>query len=289
MSNSSELDRVAEPATPQVAPTQATAVEQTRAVAEVQAAVQVAIQFPRDMGRVWAEMETACGRTALAEQAFYKVKNRGEGPTVHLARELARIFGNVDFGVHELRRDDTAGMSEIRAYAWDQEKNNRISRTFQVPHARMAQGERRPLTDLQDVYLNNQNIGARAVRECIMNALPRDFVERAKEICAATLRDGEGKPLEQRITEMIAAFKAWDVTQKQMETRIGRKRSAWTAGDVADMATVYQSIKRGETTVVEEFADRVSADEITGKQSGQQGDADVPEVALPENQKQEQQ
>ena len=62
------------------------------------------------------------------------------GPSVHLARELARIWGNMDYGVHELSRDDARGMSEIRAYAWDQQTNMRSSRTFQVPHARMAKG-----------------------------------------------------------------------------------------------------------------------------------------------------
>jgi hypothetical protein len=149
--------------------TQATAVEQSRAIAEVAAAVQVAQQCPRDMRRAWAEMEEACRRYDLADRAFYQVVNRGRGPSVHLARELARIWGNLDYGVHELSRDDLRGMSEIRAYAWDQQTNVRSSRTFQVPHLRMVKDkatgtqERKPLVDLQDVYLNNQNIGARAV------------------------------------------------------------------------------------------------------------------------------
>src|SRR6185369_10701708 len=118
--------------------TQATAVEQARAVAEVAAAVQVAQMNPRDMNRAWAEMRAACDRLGLAEQAFYKVPNRGTGPSVHLARELARIWGNLDYGVHELSRDDVRAMSEVRAFAWDQQTNVRSSRTFQVPHQRMV-------------------------------------------------------------------------------------------------------------------------------------------------------
>jgi hypothetical protein len=64
---------------------------------------------------------------ALANRAFYSVPNRGNGPSVHLARELARIWGNLDYGVKELRRDDAAGESEVLAFAWDQQTNVRSS------------------------------------------------------------------------------------------------------------------------------------------------------------------
>ncbi|QDY06132.1 hypothetical protein FJK98_02280 [Micromonospora sp. HM134] len=253
--------------------TQTTAVEQARAVAEVAAAVQVAQQNPRDMNRAWAEMRSACDRTGLAGRAFYSVRNRGTGPSVHLARELARIWGNMDYGVHELHRDDDRGMSEIRAYAWDQQTNVRSSRTFQVPHAKMAGGARKPLTDLQDVYLNNQNIGARAVRESILAALPADFVEEAKDRCRQTIERGDGKPLVDRITDMVAAFAGIGVRVPQIEDRLERKRGQWTAADVADLSVVFQSIRRGELAVDEEFPPRVTAEEIAAQASARPGPA----------------
>lgn len=261
-------NRAVERFTPAPAPAvvgQATAVEQARAVAEVAAAVQVAQQNPRDMNRAWAEMQAACGRLGLASRAFYAVKNRGSGPSVHLARELARIWGNMDYGVHELHRDDVRGLSEIRAYAWDQQTNVRSSRTFQVPHAKMAGGARKPLTDLQDVYLNNQNIGARAVRESILAALPADFVEEAKDRCRATIERGDGKPLVDRISDMVAAFAGIGVKVAQIEDRLGRKRGQWTAADIADLGVVFSSIKRGELSADEEFPPRVTADEIAAQ------------------------
>ena len=180
------------------AASQATLVEQQRAIAEVQAAVVVAQQCPRDLARAEAEMREACGRTALAERAFFRVTNRGQGPSVHLARELARVWGNVQYGVKETRRDDAAGVSEVLAFAWDVQTNTRSDRSFVVPHQRMKDGKRVPLIDLTDVYLNNQNIGARAVRECIFTVLPTYFVEMAESLCRDTLRDGDGKPLAER-------------------------------------------------------------------------------------------
>lgn len=248
--------------------TQATAVEQARAVAEVAAAVQVAQMNPRDVRRAFAEMEDACRRTGLAERAFYSVPNRGSDASIHLARALALIWGNHDSGVHELSRDDAAGRSEVRAYAWDQQTNVRSSRTFQVPHARMVkdkqtgQQTRQPLVDLTDVYLNNQNIGARALRECIFATLPRDYVDKAKEICRETLQKGDGTPLLDRIVQMVEVFGKAGVTQARLETRIGKPRGQWTAVDVADMQVVIRSIARGETTAEAEFPSKVTADEI---------------------------
>ncbi|GAA2237500.1 hypothetical protein GCM10010401_07090 [Rarobacter faecitabidus] len=235
---------------------QATAVEQARAVAEVQAAVTVAQQIPRDIGRAEAEMRDSCGRLAVANKAFYSMPRAGgrvEGFTVHLMRELARIWGNVDYGVREMRRDDLDGYSEIQAFAWDQQTNVRSTRSFIVPHARMVKKERAALTDLGDIYLNNQNVGARAVRECIATILPTWFTETAQDVARHTLRDGEGVPLKDRIAKMVGAFAGLNVTQAMIEARLERKRSAWTAGDVADLTVVYGSIDRREITVEDAF------------------------------------
>ena len=163
-----------------------------------------------------------------------------------------------------MRRDDVAGVSEIQAFAWDVQTNTRSTRTFQVPHQRMVKGERKPLVDLGDVYLNNQNIGARAVRECIFTVLPTWLTESAQELCAKTLRDGEGTPLPDRIEQMVAWFaQSFGVAQQQLEDKIGRKRGQWDAGDVAAMKILGQSIQRGEVRADEEFAPRVTADDFT--------------------------
>ena len=261
------------PTPPAAATNQVTQIEQARAIAEVQAAVVVAQQCPRDMTRAEIELRDSCGRMSLANRAFYRVPNRGSGPSVHLAREIARIWGNVQYGVHELRRDDKAGMSEIQAFAWDVQTNTRSTRTFQVPHQRMVKGERKALVDLGDVYLNNQNIGARAVRECIFTVAPTWFVELAEELCRATLNNGEGVPLKDRVDKMVSAFASeFGIKAAQIEAKLGRKRGQWDAGDVGSMQILYGSIKRGEVTVTEEFGEtaKADADDFLVKSSPQQ-------------------
>jgi hypothetical protein len=264
---------------------QATAVEQARAVAEVQAAVIVAQQRPRDMERALGDMRDSCGRVALANRAFYSVPNRGNGPSVHLARELARIWGNIDYGVRELRRDDAAGESEVQAFAWDQQTNVRSTRSFVVPHARMkkvnGKQTREKLIDLGDIYLSNQNIGARAVRECIFTILPTWLTEEAQDICRRTLEHGEGKPLEHRIADMIAAFREIGITVDQIEQKLDRKRGSWTASDVAQMVIAYTSITRDGLDKDEEFPPRrVTAAEISRAKPQTEPDDKEPTQAV---------
>lgn len=223
---------------------QSTTVEQSRAVAEVEAAVIVAQRMPRDIQRAEAELRDACSRLGMAEQAFYQVPNRGTGPSVHLMREAARIWGNIEHGSHELARDDNRGESEVQAFAWDKQTNTRTSRTFIAPHARMKQGQRQTLTDLGDITNNNNNVAARAVRECISNVLPRWFTELAQDLCRGTLEHGEGVPLPERIDRMINGFTGIGITQAQIELKLGKRRGQWDAGDIAQMSIAYTSITR---------------------------------------------
>lgn len=263
-----EIERMA-PAPMPARVGQGTAVEQSRAVAEVQAAVLVARQFPRDEALAIKKMLTACAQKELAQRAFFRFprgKSNVSGETIQLAKELARCWGNIQFGVAELRRDEEYGESEMQAWAWDMESNERSSTTFIVPHARWADGRAQKLADFRDVYENNANNGARRLREMIFTVLPVWYIEQAKAACTKTLSTGGGDvPRPQRIAEAITAFEALGVTADQIETKLGRQSSKWTDMDLGQLQVIFQSIQRGEVTADEEFpAPRVTVEEITG-------------------------
>ena len=251
---------------------QATAVEQSRAVAEVQAAVIVAQQMPRDIGRAVAAMHRSCAQKGLADQAFYSFR-RGKqtvsGPSVQLARELARCFGNMQHGIAELLRDDFHGQSEMLAFAWDLETNTRSSTTFIVPHRRdrsQENGGSVALTDMRDIYENNANNGARRLREMIFAILPGWFTEDAVAACYATLAadDSDGKTRAERTDNAVKRFAAIGVTAAQLEQRIGAPVSRWSDFDLAQIGVLYRSIQRGEVRKDDEFpaASPVTAAEI---------------------------
>jgi hypothetical protein len=252
---------------------QATAVEQSRAIAEVHAAIVVAQQCPRDVQQALRDMRDSCKQRALADRAFFRY-SRGEGPvtgpSIHLARELGRCWGNIQWGINEMRRDDEYGQSEMQAWAWDVQTNSRSSNAFIVPHRRDTRNGPKVLTDQRDIYENNANNAARRLREAIFAVLPTWFVEEAKDICNQTLNDGGGKPLAKRVEEALNGFALMSITEAQLEDKLGVPMAKWTERDVAQLGVIYKSIQRGETRKDEEFPAspapaRVTVTEITGQ------------------------
>ena len=248
---------------------QATAVEQSRAIAQVQAAVVMARQFPRSEQHAIAQMRDACGRIELARRAFFSFNRAGQtvsGATVYLARELARIWGNIDYGLNELKRDDEHGQSELQAYAWDLETNSRSTRTFVVQHGRDTKTGRKKLTELRDIAENNNNFGARNVREMIFAVLPQWFTDMAEQVCRETMNNGGGEPLPVRADKAIAAFSRARINREQLEDKVGAPVDEWTHADVTDLEILYGSLARKEITRDEAFPPRrTTVEELTGE------------------------
>ncbi len=249
---------------PQSTPaSQSTQIEQARAVAEVQAALTVAKASPRYEIGARAAMIEACKNPILAEAAFFSYPRGGEtivGPTIHLATELARCWGNMDYGIKELSRDDGKGESELMAHAWDLQTNTRTVLNFLVPHRRDTRNGTKLLTDLRDVYENNFNMGARRLRECIFRALPKAFRDEAVEVCRQTIEHGGGVSIADRRVQLLEAFAGFDVTREQLERKAGHVIDHFSAFDIASLRIVYGSIKRGETNVDTEFDGDAGAD-----------------------------
>lgn len=249
---------------------QSTAIEMSRAEAEVKAAVFIAQQSPRNVEAAQAEMRFACRQYALAEKAFFSYPKAGEtisGPSIHMAREIALIWGNMQHGTMELSRDTALGQSEILAYAWDLQRNSRSSQIFIAPHIRDTKKGQKSLTDLRDVYENNANLGARRLREAIFAMLPAWYVAEAIQICQKTLKEGDGTPLEKRIEDAVGAYARVGVTVRQLEKKLGgRPQEKWTEEDAAELQVIFQSVRKGEMTRDEAFPpEHITGAEITGR------------------------
>lgn len=238
------------------ATSQATNIEAARAIAEVQAMFMVAKGNPRDEGIAMKRAMQACGEWSVASRAFFSFPRGGEavtGESIVLATELARCWGNVDYGIMELARDDVAGHTEMLAFARDLETNTRSSQTFIVPHSRDTRSGRKALTDMRDIYENNANNGARRLRECIFRVLPSYVKNAAADRCREVLERGQGdKPLPQRIADAIQAFSTIGVNEQRLIAKHG-PTGGWTGVEIANLEIAFRSIKRGETTADEAF------------------------------------
>lgn len=246
---------------------QSTAIEQSRAIAEVQGALMVADRRPRNKPSALAEALESCRTKEVAESAFYKFPRAGgavEGESIHLARELARCWGNITFGIVELDRDDNRAVSEMMAYAWDLESNTRPETRFLVPHKRDTRSGPSTLTDMRDIYENNANMGARRLRECIFAVLPPYLVRAAAEECKLTLAKGGGVPLAVRINDAVKAFDAMGIKLARLEAKYGPS-AGWSDMDIVNLEISYKSIKRKEVSAEEEFPAKPLTAEMLGE------------------------
>ncbi|MBR5823670.1 MAG: hypothetical protein IKY67_05975 [Paludibacteraceae bacterium] len=246
------------------------AIEASRAIAEAQGKLVIAKQFPRSETKAYALVQQACSRQGIAEKAFYSY-SRGSsvvsGPTIRFAEELARCWGNIDYGIKELSQDD--GKSEMQAYAWDLETNAISVQNFTNPHIREANGKAKRLTSQRDIYEINANMGARRLRSRILAILPSDLVDMAINECKNTLAGNNEEPLIDRVKKMIVAFGKLGVTQEQIETRLKRKVDTMTIDDFTDYIGIYNAIKQGESKVADWFDAEKEATELTSELKGE--------------------
>lgn len=245
------------------------AVEASRAVAEAQGKLIIAKKFPRDEVAAFNKVAEACQRKGIAEKAFFSYSRGGgivSGVTIRFAEELARIWGNIDYGIKELSQE--VGKSEMQAYAWDMETNTISVQNFTNPHIREVKGTSKALTSQRDIYESNANMGARRLRSRILAILPNDLVEMAIAECKKTLAGNNDVPLIDRVKNMVVAFAKLGVTQEQIETRLKRKIDTMTVDDLTDYIGIYNAIKHGESKAAEWFEAEKEASDLTAALKG---------------------
>ena len=240
------------PNTPQVnSQTQQMVSRQTQ---EVQGAIFMAKQFPRDEYAAIQKIERMCERMNLAEQATYSYPRGGTqvtGPSIRLAEAIAQAWGNIDCGVIELESKN--GASEMMAYAWDLETNTRVTKMFKVKHVRDTKKGQQTLSDSRDIYEATANFGARRLRACVLAVIPGDVVERAVEACKDTVINKDKTPVDQQIKNLEKAFKEFKVTREQLEEYAGFNLSKFGKEEIFQLRGVYKALKDGNATKEDYF------------------------------------
>lgn len=216
-----------------------------REIAEVQGAMVIAKRFPRDPKVAMDRILNACTRPGLADAGVYEYSRGGQavtGPSIRLAEEMARGWGNILSGVTELARN--AGVSECLAYAWDLETNFRDEKRFQVRHWRDTKSGGYAIKDERDIYELIANMGARRKRACILAIIPGDVQEAAVNQCNVTLQTTQ-EVTPERLKAMREKFAEIGVTQEMIEKRIQRRFDAITPALLMNLGRIFNSIRDG--------------------------------------------
>lgn len=229
--------------------------EMTKAMAEVQARVVVAKQFPRDITVVEAKIQASCERSSLAQVAEYEYPRGGTkvvGASIKLLEVIAQCYGNIQSGWDCVHRDMENHVSHCKAFAWDVENNNYTEIKFDVPHVREKKSGDEILTSVRDIYELEGNQASRRVRRCLETVVPRDLVEQAREWCNQTLANKFD--VKAGIDGALNWLKeTYGVTQKQVEKYFGFSRQGFNKNTYMSLRRIASALKDGVSKVEDYF------------------------------------
>ena len=240
------------------------AVESSRAIAEAQGKLIMAKRFPRNYTESYAKAIEACQRKGFAEKAFFSYPRGGQtvtGVTIRFAEEMARCYGNLDYGIKEMSHEE--GKSEMQAYCWDLETNTISSQNFTVEHVLEVKGGNRKLTSQRDIYERTANDGARRLRSRILAILPPDLVEDCITECKRTLAGQNDIPLIDKVKNMVTAFAKLGVKKEMLEKRLGHTIESVNADELTEYIGIYNGLKQKETTISDWFEQPKTASQMT--------------------------
>lgn len=227
----------------------------SREAQEVQVAMVAAKKFPRDIYNAYNRIIQDCKRKTLAEKALYEYPRGGQtisGPSIHLAKSLARNWGNLDSGFKVL--EQTGKESTVMAYCWDLETNYRETKVFTVKHMRETKKGAYPVKEPRDIYELVANQASRRERSCILSVIPGDIVDAAVGECMATLEGDTKMTKDEATRDIINRFQEkYGIPKIALEKYIGRKAEAFTIQSIVKLRNIFNTLRDSSASVEQYF------------------------------------
>jgi len=250
-----------------------------REKATVFMAVEIAMRHPRDEAAAAKAVLAACQTPEFAEVGVYKIprKNRKTGkteelpgPSVHLAREMKRRWGNFRSGVEVL----SIGEDEIviQGWAWDLESNNYTAspQAFKRKIWKFDyKAKETSLQDANDDEVRNlvNRFGAFCERNALLHLMPRQVVDAAVEACVQTqLRaakelvdgarsnKGDGKAkMADTIDKLLKFFATHGVDRRRIQEHLACVLEDMGARELTELRQAARSLKDGTATADDLF------------------------------------
>lgn len=236
-----------------------------RVEAELKGAMVLAKQFPRDEEKAFLKIKKTCERPGFAEAATYAFPRGNKtvtGPSVDLAREMFKIWGNGLAGLRILSVTDEE--IHIVGYAYDAETNTRFEAEdkFAKRHQRKVDaGGGRMVTkwitieDERDLRELINRRGAICLRNAILQVLPADLVDAALERCRETKRKGAGSGADrdEKIRKWLEWFSKKGVSIEMIDRYLGHPTKDMSADEYAELVGIAKSMQDGNTKREDHF------------------------------------
>jgi hypothetical protein len=231
-----------------------------RAQAEIQSSIIIAKKFPRDVTKGYMELQKSARRPTFARKARYSFPRGGQevaGPSVNLAREAARCWGNIRYGVTMMPTEDDEEWIQIEAWAHDAETNTWAYAQDRFPNKVQRRNKGWVKPDERDRRELVNRRGAISVRNALLQLLPFDVIEDAVNACLATTRAAASQDLEENredtIRKLVMAFEQMGVTKEMIEKRLGHSTELTDAAELDELRSVWHSMHDGNTNRNDHF------------------------------------
>jgi hypothetical protein len=254
------------------------------ALGEIQAAMIIARQFPRDMATIQAK---CLAEAKLSGDLFFyhwdvssKDQETGEerrsvieGPSIDLALSAIRNFGNAH--VRQRPMVETPSAFIFTAAVIDYETGFTYERQFRQDKNWTVYGR---MDKFRKEDIRFQIGQSKASRNAILNFLPAGLIDRMMEAAKGSVRE----QIEQRIKresiekvriQILEALVKLGATQEMIEERLGLELDDWDAETLTMLTGDLRAIKRGTETVNSLYAS-VEAETET-KRSPSTGTLDI--------------
>lgn len=235
----------------------------TREQSEIQAAVFMARTNPRDELKSFNGIMKSCQRPSFAKTAMYTFPRGGtnvEGPSVDMARELARVWGNIQYEVRIVGETDRD--IHIKGVAWDVETNTRTAAEDKFAKLVQRKNKNTGVTewvkpDERDLRELVNRRGAICVRNAILQLMPPDIVDEAmrevKQTRVAVARNEVGPNREDTARKIVLAFDGIGVTKEMLDAYLGHDVMIFTDEEYDTLQGIYKSISDGNSKREEYF------------------------------------
>jgi hypothetical protein len=179
-----------------------------------------------------------------------KTKDGGQswidGPSIKLANDVARIFGN---NVNEVRELDVGDAWIFYARFTDIETGFSMERAFRQRKSQMSLKTKDAERQQDIAYQIGQS---KAIRNCIVNAL-QTYSDFAFDEARNSLIEKIGKDLNGWRKRTLDGLARIPVEVARVERVVGRAAKDWLAGDVARVVAMGKAISDGMATLDETF------------------------------------
>lgn len=256
------------------------------AKAEIESAFIIALKRPRNRYQARTEILDSCKSLLFAEKAKYKkpvgkkkvdnrwIQNFVEGPSIRFAEEMIRSWSNIKVQHITIYEDESKRISKVNVI--DLEKN--ISYSKQITIEKTVERKSGQFREVIAERINSQNevvfivkatddeihnkeaaLVSKEIRNASLRLIPQDIIDESMALIEKTIKAGVSTDVKVVKKQITDSFSTLGIKPKDLEEYLGHELDQITPKEVADLKSIYLTIKDGQAT----WKDYVEKEEAT--------------------------